>query len=80
LQSVGLFFSESGSAIIYLVLRFSQSVNDTYVIDVLIKAVQEGKFGNFVVDPASIKLTSQSSTASPLPTGTGTRGTQGIVS
>ena len=67
-------------------LRFNQTVNETYVIAVLKKAAEEGKFGGFVVDPESIKLTSQSSTAlpspspSPSPTGTGTGSTQGIVS
>ena len=67
-------------------LRFNQSVNETYVIAVLKKAAEEGKFGDFVVDPESIRLTSQSSNVSPSPspspspTGTGTGGTQGIVS
>jgi len=62
------------------VLQFNQSVSVNDVISVLKTAAQQTNFGGFIVDPESIKQISPSSTASPSPTGTGTRGTQGIVS
>jgi len=66
-----------GSVIVDLLLRFNQSVSERGVVSVLKTAAQQHNFGNFNVDPNSIKQTSPSPTASPSPTSKG--GTQGIV-
>ena len=51
-----------------LVLRFNQIVNVSDAISVMKTAAQQGNFGNFIVEPNSIRQTSPSPTGSPSPT------------
>ena len=41
--------------IVELDLRFNQSVNKNYVISILKDAAKNGRFGQFAVDPDSVK-------------------------
>lgn len=60
-----------GSIIVDLVLRFSQSINDSDVISTLKTAAEQDKFGLFTVDPDSIRITG------PEPSSQSTKTTKG---
>ena len=59
---VTFFMFSCGSVIVDLVLRFNQSVSESDVISTLKTAAQQDQFGNFKVDPSSIKATDTGST------------------
>ncbi|XP_068733697.1 tyrosine kinase receptor Cad96Ca-like [Montipora capricornis] len=57
-----------GSVVVYLTLRFLRSVGGNEAISTLVDAARQNKFGNFIVDPNSIKELVSMSSASPTST------------
>ena len=64
-QWSALFVFRCGSVIIDFVMNFNQSVDVSEVLTVLKDAAQQNKFGEYKVDPNSIKQISPSSTVTP---------------
>ncbi|XP_068686466.1 uncharacterized protein [Montipora foliosa] len=61
-----------GSVVVYLTVRFLRSVGGNEVISALVDAARQNKFGNFIVDPNSIKELLSSEMRSTTPTTTRT--------
>lgn len=55
-DAVFLVLRRCGSVIVNLVLRFNQSVSENEVILILKDGARSGSFGQFTVDPDSVKL------------------------
>ena len=58
--------------VVYLTLRFLRSVRGNEAISALVDAARQNKFGNFIVDPNSIKEHLSPEMRSTIPTTTRT--------